>query len=305
MIGTMVETEPTGRLADKVAIVTGGSSGIGLATVTRFVSEGARVVFCDLPPGSGADLGRRIGAEATRWHHTRRPAGGRNDGEVIASRLGPRAQFVPADVTVAADLDAVVACALERFGRLDVMVNNAGIGGLEGPLQEVPEAVFDRILEVNLKAVWLGIRAVVPHLSADGGSIITTGSALALVGVPGMAAYTASKAAVTALTRTAAVELAASRIRVNAVAPGRIRTPINYDSPLREQAVDPDSLTEMFRAGQPLPIVGEPEFVADAMVWLASDESRFVTGQSITIDGGYTAQGVRVDFSGSGTLRSS
>jgi NAD(P)-dependent dehydrogenase (short-subunit alcohol dehydrogenase family) len=282
----------------------GGSSGIGAATVERFVAEGASVVFCDLPPGAGVELTGRIGAATARFHHTRRPTGGPNDGAVIAEHLGERAEFVPADVTVASDLEAVIARAIERFGHLDVLVNNAGIGGVEGSLVDLPEEVFDRMIAVNLKAVWLGMKAAVPH-PTDGGSIVTTGSALALVGVPGMAAYVASKAAVNALTKTAAVKFAPRRIRVNAVAPGRIRTPITYDSPLRDHAVDPESLTEMFRAGQPLPVVGEPEYVASAIAWLASEESCFVTGQSITIDGGYTAQGVHLDFSGSGKLGAS
>ena len=278
----------TGRLEGKIAIVTGGSSGIGLASVERFVAEGARVVFCDLPPNYGAQLSERVGVAATKFHHTRRKPGDEHDGAAIARRIGDAATFVAADVTDESALRSVVTTALDSYGQIDILYNNAGIGGFEGGVLESHEDVFDRILAVNLKAVWLGIRLVAPHMMSGGGSILTTSSAAALMGIAGLGAYSASKAGVIGMTRSAAIELAPHRIRVNCICPGRILTPISYDSPLRDAAVDPESLVDEFRDGQPLPTVGRPRHIADAALWLASDESEFVTGQALVVDGGLT-----------------
>jgi NAD(P)-dependent dehydrogenase (short-subunit alcohol dehydrogenase family) len=278
------------RLKDKVAIVTGGASGIGLATVERFVREGARVVFCDLAPGAGAELEARLGPAKTRWHHTRRPRGGPNDGEVIAARLGSRATFVPCDITDRDQLPHVIDTAVSTYGRLDIVFNCAGIGGTEGFIVDASEEIFDRVIEVNLKSVWRAIKYAAPKMMEHGGSIINTGSTAALRGYPGVGAYSASKAGVLQLTQVAALELAKYRIRVNAVCPGAIRTPLLYDSPLAEGRVDPESRTAIHLKNQPLPIVGEPEFIADAVLWLASDESIFVTGQAIAIEGGKTIE---------------
>jgi NAD(P)-dependent dehydrogenase (short-subunit alcohol dehydrogenase family) len=284
-----------GRLAGRVAVVTGGASGIGLATVERFVSEGARVVFCDLPPGSGPDLEARLGPIATRFHHTRRKAGGAHDGDAIAERLGPAATFVPADVTEEAALRRVVSTALETYGGIDVMFNNAGIVGDEGPIIDEHPDLFDRTVSVNLKAVWMGIKLTAPHMLERGGSIIATSSAAALIGIGGLSAYSASKAGVIGMMRSLAVELAPYRIRVNCICPGRILTPMGYDNPLQDAPLDPESLTDEHRAWQPMPIVGEARHVADTATWLASDESEFVTGQAIVVDGGLVVKGRGVD----------
>jgi NAD(P)-dependent dehydrogenase (short-subunit alcohol dehydrogenase family) len=281
----------TGRLAGKAAVVTGGASGIGLATVERFVAEGARVVFCDLDPGQGRDLAAGIGAEAARLHHRRRAAGGPNDGQAIAARLGPSAIFLAADVTDPVSLGAVIDHAVQAFGGLDILVNNAGVGGGEISVEACSEALFDRTLAVNLRGPWLGMKLAFPHLRARGGGVIvTTSSISALMGMPGQGAYGASKAGVLQLTRVAAMEGAKDFIRVNAVCPGGIVTPIIYDSPLMDRDFDPAAVAAAMAGAQPLPRAGLPEDIANAILWLASDESSFVTGQAIVIDGGLSVE---------------
>jgi NAD(P)-dependent dehydrogenase (short-subunit alcohol dehydrogenase family) len=281
----------SGQLEGKVAIVTGGASGMGLATVERFVAEGAKVVLCDLPVKSKDELAATMGEQNAAMHHNRREKGGPNDGMAIADRLGVNATFVPCDVTDAEQLANVIDTAVTTYGGLDVMYNNAGIGGAEGSIIDCPDHVYDRVLDVDLKAVWRGIKLAAPRIAErGGGSIISTASIAAVMGFPGLAAYGAAKAGVCALTRVAAVELAPMNIRVNAILPGGIVTPILYDSPLAPQAFDPD----MVRAGmtdmQPLRRAGEGSDIAGAALWLASDDSSFVTGQAIQVDGGFTVQ---------------
>jgi NAD(P)-dependent dehydrogenase (short-subunit alcohol dehydrogenase family) len=280
-----------GQLDGKVAVITGGASGMGLATVERFVAEGARVVLCDLPVKSKEELAATLGEEKAAMHHTRREKGGANDGVAIADRLGVNATFVPCDVTDAEQLANVIETAVSKYGGLDILYNNAGIGGAEGSIIDCPDHVYDRVLEVDLKAVWRGIKLGAPRIAErGGGSIISTASIAAVMGFAGLAAYGAAKAGVCALTRVAAVELAPMNIRVNAILPGGIVTPIIYDSPMAPQATDP----EMIRAGmadmQPLRRAGEGSDIAGAALWLASDDSSFVTGQSIQVDGGFTVQ---------------
>lgn len=286
-----VARRAAGRLDGKVALITGGASGIGLATVERFVAEGAKVLFCDLDPRQGRALGERIGEAAARLHHRRREDGGPNDGFAIAARLGDAAAFIPCDVTDAASLAQAFAAVEERFGGLDILINNAGVGGGEVSIERCDEALFDRTIAVNLKAVWRGMALAFPLLRArGGGSIVTTSSISALLGMPGQGAYGASKAGVLQLTRVAAMEGARDLIRANAVCPGGIVTPIIYDSPLMKDGFGKAAVERSLAASQPLPIAGQPEDIANAILWLASDESRFVTGQTLSVDGGLTAE---------------
>jgi NAD(P)-dependent dehydrogenase (short-subunit alcohol dehydrogenase family) len=284
----------SGRLEGKVAVITGGASGMGLATVERFVEEGAAVVFCDLAPATHADLEARIGAEKARMHHSRRKAGGPNDGYTIAKRLGNGASFVPADVTDPVALAAVIDEAVTRYGGLDIMFNNAGIGGAEGSVVDCTDEIWDRVVDVDLKAVWRGMKLAAPHIARrGGGSIISTASIAAIMGFPGLGAYGAAKAGVAELTRVAAVELGPQSIRVNCILPGGVVTPLIYDSPLAEQAMDPDLMRAALAPAQPIPRAGEPLDIANAALWLASDESSFVTGQSIVVDGGMSIEAGR------------
>lgn len=279
------------RLDGKIAIVTGGASGIGLATVERFVAEGARVLFCDLDPMQGHALGSEIGTVAASLHHSRREPGGPNDGHAIAARLGAAARFTACDITDAVSLAAVFEAAQREFGGLDILVNNAGVGGGEISIERCDDALFDRTIAVNLKAVWRGMKLAFPMLRArGGGSIVTTSSISALLGMPGQGAYGASKAGVLQLTRVAAMEGARDLIRANAICPGGIVTPIIYDSPLMKQGFGIEAVERSLAETQPLPIAGQPQDIADAILWLASDESRFVTGQTIPVDGGLTVE---------------
>src|SRR5438874_4155853 len=192
-----------GRLDGKVAVITGGASGMGLATVERFAAEGAKVVLTDLPAG-GTEyeaLVDRVGEEKAKLHYKNREKDGPNDGYAIAQRLRPNVKFVPADVTVADELAEVVDTAVREFGGLDIMYNNAGVGGAEGSVVDCSEAVFDRIIEINLKAVWRGIKlAVPPMVERGGGSIISTSSDAGLMGFPGLGSYCAAKSGVIGLT---------------------------------------------------------------------------------------------------------
>ena len=278
-----------GRLDGKVAIVTGGASGIGLATVERFVAEGARVVLADLPPKAGDALDARLG-DAAAVHYRDREVGGEHDGAAIAARLGPSARFVPADVTIAEELAAVFDTAVRAFGGVDVVFNNAGVGGVEGSIADCPEHLFDRIIDVDLKAVWRGIRLASQHMGERGGSIISTGSVAGLRGVPTMGSYSAAKGGVLALTRVAAMELAARNIRVNCICPGGIVTPIIYESPMLGASLGADLVREALSTAQPLARAGEPEDIASTALFLASDESSFITGQVIVVDGGSASE---------------
>ena len=245
----------------KVALVTGAASGIGRATALAFAREGcAGLVVADRDEAGGQETVRLV-REATP---------------------GADAVFVPTDVTRAADADAMVATAVERWGRLDSAHNNAGIS-LQGPsFHELDEKSFDLVIDVNVKGVWLGMRAELRQMLAQGhGSIVNTASAASIIGTPGNPAYSASKHAVMGITRTAAAEHLRDNIRINAVCPGAIRTPLIT----RWLEFDPDIVDRVTKV-QPGGRLGEPEEVAEAVVWLASDRSSFVTGEGMLVDGG-------------------
>jgi NAD(P)-dependent dehydrogenase (short-subunit alcohol dehydrogenase family) len=254
-----------GRLSEKVAIITGGASGIGRASTLRFLREGARVLVAD------------VNAQAA--HETLELAA------AVAAR--ENASFMRCDVTQEADVAAVVQRALSQFGRLDCMFNNAGLPGAVGPLVGVAVDDWDRTFAVLVRAVFLGIKHAAPALEVHGGSIINTASIAALSAGAGPAAYSTCKAAVIGLTRSAAVELAPARIRVNALCPGLILTPLLA----RGQESD---LPQVLSKAQPWPEAGLPDHVADAALFLASEESRFITGESLVVDGGISARGPAV-----------
>jgi len=252
-----------GRLDGKVAVITGGASGMGESTARIFVREGARVVIGDVQQ----DLG-----------------------ESVASSIGPECRFVRTDVSNGEDVRALVLAAVEGFGQLNIMYNNAGIGGGEGSIIDCSEEQFDRIIAVDLKGVWLGMKHALPHLIASGnGSIITTASVSAMMGMQGQGAYGSAKGGVVQLTRVCAIENAEKGVRANCICPGGTLTPILYNNPFGPGPVDPNRVAAGLVNVQPIPRAGLPEDIAYAALWLASDESSFVTGQAIVVDGGWTA----------------
>jgi len=251
-------------LTGKVAIITGGASGMGRASALLFAQAGANVVVADLNVDGGEEVAK------------------------LASASGNRALFQRTDVSAEADLVALVARALQAFGRLDIMFNNAGIGGAVGSLESITVEDWDRTQAVCLRGVFLGIKhAVAPMRNAGGGSIISTASIAGIDGFPNLHAYCAAKAGVVNLTRSAALEYGRDRIRVNCIAPGGISTPIVYGLESNKAAVE-----LMLAKGQPYPRAGQPEDIANAALFLASDAAEFITGHTLVVDGGATAGAV-------------
>jgi 3alpha(or 20beta)-hydroxysteroid dehydrogenase len=250
----------TPRFSGKVVLITGGAGGIGRAAAVRFASEGARVVLVDLAAAALAESVAAVEKVA---------------GEVLA---------MEADVTRFADVERYAEAAIARFGAIDVFFNNAGVLGAVKPLVEYPEETFDRVLAVNVKAVWLGMKAVAPRMRArNGGAIVNTASIAGLRGSPNIIAYTASKHAVVGMTRAAALELARQGIRVNAVCPAPIETPMARQ--LETEGVKRERLT----ATIPMRRYGSPEEVAALVAFLASPDAAYITGAIYTVDGGAMA----------------
>jgi len=249
-------------LKGKVAIITGGASGMGRATSLLFSRMGANVVVADLNAAGGEEVAK------------------------LASGSGNKALFQRTDVSKEADVAALVERAIKAFGRLDIMFNNAGIGGAVGPLELISVEDWDRTQAVCLRGVFLGMKyAVAPMRACGGGSIISTASIAGIEGYPNLHAYSAAKAGVVNLTRSAALEFACDRIRVNCIAPGGISTPILYGFAGNNK----DAVEAMLAKGQPYPRAGQPEDIANAALFLASEASQFITGQTIVVDGGATA----------------
>jgi NAD(P)-dependent dehydrogenase (short-subunit alcohol dehydrogenase family) len=252
------------RLENKVAVITGGASGMGLATVMRFLSEGASVVIADY----NAETGEAAVEKANNNGHK---------GKV---------SFIKTDVAVESDIEAMMQTALDQYGGLDIVFNNAGVGGAIGPLTETSVSDWDYTFDVLAKGVFLGIKhaARVMKVNGKGGSIINTASIAGLSGDGGPLVYSAAKAAVISLSQSAAVELGADRIRVNAICPGFIVTPLADGG--REEATK-----SAFAKSQPWPDYGRGEHIAGAALFLASDDAEFITGEAIVVDGGLTAAG--------------
>jgi NAD(P)-dependent dehydrogenase (short-subunit alcohol dehydrogenase family) len=253
-----------GRLSGKVAVITGGASGMGRDTVERFLAEGATVVFGDLNEENGKATLTELGDKG----------------------FADRVQFVRTDVASDSDVEQLVASAVSEFGRLDIAFNNAGVPGALGPITETTVDDWNYTLGVMLTGVMLGIKhsARVFKEQESGGSIINTASVAGVGGGCGPHAYSAAKAAVINLTRTTSSELAPHRIRVNAICPGAINTPlINWGNP--------EAMGQVFDTIQPWPQHGTGDDIASLVTYLASDESGFVTGAHIVIDGGLTAAG--------------
>lgn len=245
------------RFDGKVAIVTGGASGIGEATVRAFVREGANVVIADY-----SEHGQQLANEL---------AGGTE-----------RALFVKTDVTDTKAVQALIAKTVETYGRLDIMFANAGIAA-DGPIDELDEAAWKKTIDINLTGVYLCDKYAIDQMRSQGGGVIVNcGSIHSHVGKSGVTAYAAAKGGVKLLTQTLAIEYGAQNIRVNAVCPGYIDTPLLRDIP--------DDKKQALVALHPIGRLGRAEEVASVVLFLASDEASFITGASILVDGGYTAQ---------------
>ena len=250
------------RLAGKVAVITGAARGIGAATARLFAKEGASVVLADVLDEQGKEVAAEI------------------------KKAGGKAEFVHCDVTNSADVKNAITTAVRLYGKLDVLFNNAGIVGVTTDLANYPEEDFDQVISVNLKSCFLGLKHAIPEMIKSGsGSIINTASILGIVGLPWMAGYGAAKGGIVALTRVAALECANQGIRVNAIAPGGVDTTM-----IQEQV---GGLPEAYQAlvqMEPLGRFAQPEEIASLVLFLASDESSFITGAIYPIDGGWTAR---------------
>ncbi len=246
----------------KVALVTGAGSGIGRASAQKFAQEGAKVIVADLVAEGGNETVRLI-----------REAGG-------------EATFVKTDVSQAKEVETLISRTVETYGRLDCAHNNAGIVGGAAPIADYSEADFDRVISINLKGAWLCMKYEVIQMlkQGGGGAIVNTSSVAGLVGTPGITAYVASKHGLAGLTKAVALEYAQAGIRVNAVCPGVIDTPM-----IKRFASDPQVRAQLL-ALQPVNRLGTPQEVANAVAWLCSDEASFMTGVPMPVDGGSVAQ---------------
>ena len=248
------------RLNNKIALITGGGSGIGRATSLLFAREGAKVVVADYVAEGGNETIRQI-----------KTAGG-------------EATFIQTDVSKSADVQNMIASTIKTYGRIDVLFNNAGIEGPSAKLANYKEEDWERVIAIDLTAVYLGMKYVIPEMLKQGGGVIlSTASVAGLVGFPGSGAYAAAKAGVINMTRMVALEYADKNIRVNCICPGIIETP------MVDRVVGGRPKDRVVKA-EPIGRLGQPEDIANAALFLAGDESAFATGAPFIIDGGYVAR---------------
>lgn len=248
------------RLKNKVALITGGASGIGRSTCLLFAREGAKVMVADYAAEGGNETVQQIKA------------------------AGGEATFVRADVSKSADVQNMITTTVKTYDRVDILFNNAGIEGPSAKLANYKEEDWDRVIAIDLTAVYLGMKYIIPEMiKQGGGSIISTASVAGLVGFPGSGAYAAAKAGVINMTRMVALEYADKNIRVNCICPGII------DTPMVDRVVGGRPKERVVKA-EPIGRLGKPEDIANAALFLASDESSFATGAPFVIDGGYVAR---------------
>ena len=253
------------RLDGKVAVITGAATGIGRATAVRFAQEGARVVFGDVNDVAAEETLRLVGT------------------------VGGGARYLHCDVRETADVERLVQVAVDSYGQLDIMMNNVGMN-FYGKVHEVTDEEWAACQNLNLGGVFRGMRAALPHMIAAGrGSIVNTASNQGLVAFNGFAAYAAAKGGIIQLTRQASLDYAPNNIRVNCICPGAVRTPMNPE--LLDPSLDGGARLERSSSRIPMLRIGEPEEVASAALYLASDEASWVTGLALVIDGGVTVKG--------------
>ena len=249
------------RLEDKVAIVTGGASGIGRATAERFAREGAKVVIADVDATHGPEAAQGI------------------------TQSGGEASFVRCDVSKAADVEALIRMTVETYGKLDILFNNAG-NHIPKTVDETSEEEWDGLMTLNLKGVFLGCKVALPELRKTRGAIVNTASMVGLVGQPNAVAYCATKGGVIAMTRALALDLAPEGIRVNCVCPAGVATPL-MERWIQQQP-DPDESRRAMDAMHPLGWTSTPEEIAATVLFLVSDDASFITGQALQVEGGST-----------------
>jgi NAD(P)-dependent dehydrogenase (short-subunit alcohol dehydrogenase family) len=253
----------TRSMDGRVALVTGSGAGIGRASAKTFSTEGAKVVVADVDVSAGEETVNMI------------------------KQLGGKAIFIKADISDANEVESLISQIVGVYGQLDYAHNNAGIFGEASRIHRYSEDQWDTVMRINLKGVWLCMKYEILQMreQQSGGSIVNTASAAGLVGVEGRSAYSASKHGVVGLTKTAALEYATIGIRVNAVCPGIIRTAMTT-----EFQADPETEAKMINQLHPIGRLGNPEEIAEAVVWLCSDKASFITGHAMSIDGGWTAR---------------
>lgn len=254
-----------GRLDNRVAIVTGAAMGIGKAAAVSLAREGARVTVGDIDDSAGRETVREIEGAGSKafFHHT--------------------------DVGDSGDVERLVEATVERYGRLDILVNNAAVA-IPGTAVDITEQDWIKVINTNLSSVWRGMKYAIPHMiRGGGGSIINMSSVQSLIGFSGWSAYAAAKGGINALTRQAAVDYSPHNIRINAVAPGTIMTPMNER--IFAEVEDPQALIDSWNSLHALGRFGQPDEVAKLILFLASDDSSFITGDVIRVDGGLTIKG--------------
>ena len=249
------------RLKDKVAVITGGSGAIGSSTAKLFLEHGAKVVLVDI----NADSLKKVAEDLNH----------------------ERLSYVTADVTKAADVENYVKHTVDTFGKIDVFFNNAGIEGAVKPVEDYPEEIFDRLMGVNVKGVWLGMKYVLPQMN-DGGSIINTSSVSGLMGSPNLTAYVASKHAVIGLTRVVALEAAPRGIRVNTIHPSPVDNRMMRSLEEGYAPGEGEKAKKDFEDSIPLNRYATNDDIAKGVLFLASDDSKFTTGSKLVVDGGMT-----------------
>ncbi|MEM8797021.1 MAG: glucose 1-dehydrogenase [Pseudomonadota bacterium] len=255
-------------LDGKIALITGGGQGIGRATARQIAEDGAVVIIANRNEEAGRAVEQELAA------------------------AGHDVSFVRTDVTKEADVEDLLAFVSEKYGRLDIAFNNAGTMHAAAPVDQISEREFDHVFDVNVKGVWLCMKAEIPLMMKNGsGAIINTASVLGLTAVPNNAAYVASKHAVIGLTRAAALEYGSKGIRINALSPALTNTEMAKEGLLKGNTAEEEiAAKEAAMRAHPIGRIGEPEDMAAAVSWLASDASSFVIGQSINVDGGWTVQ---------------
>lgn len=252
-----------GQFDNKVALVTGGSSGIGRATALTFAQGGAQVIIADMDENGADETLKAI------------------------QELGGDALYIHTDVSDDNSVQSMIKNAVATYGKLDIGVNNAGIEGVLTPTTDYPVDMFQKVIAVNLTGVWLCMKYEIPYLLKTSGVMVNTASVAGLVGAPNASAYSAAKHGVVGLTKTAALEYARQGVRINAVCPAFIETPMVMERQL-SASTNQEAYDRLVRA-HPMRRLGKPQEIADAIVWLCSDQTKFMTGHCLTIDGGLTA----------------